>query len=68
MILIYFQDAKNYDGETFESLLHGQQLHDLVNPVKFTPLKCLSARIIQKHKLPYVTEVPASLYGFIESH
>ncbi|GAB0097965.1 Protein fem-1 homolog CG6966 [Sergentomyia squamirostris] len=61
-------DAKNSDGETFESLLQGQQLRELVNPVKYTSLKCLAARTIQKHRIPYRNEVPRALYEFIESH
>lgn len=56
------------DGDTFESLLEGQQLRELLNPVRYTSLKCLAARVIQQRKLPYVEEVPEFLYEFIESH
>uniref|UniRef100_A0A1B0CG59 Putative ankyrin repeat protein n=1 Tax=Lutzomyia longipalpis TaxID=7200 RepID=A0A1B0CG59_LUTLO len=61
-------DAKNSDGETFESLLQEQQLRDLVNPVKYTSLKCLAARTIQKFGITYRDEVPRALYEFIECH
>lgn len=61
-------DAKNADGDTFETLLQNQQLHELVNPVKYTKLSCLAARVIQKHQIKYVDHVPKSLYEFIESH
>lgn len=62
------QDAKNAEGATFESLLRGQQLRELVNPVKYTSLKCLAARTIQKHGIAYRDEVPRALYEFIECH
>ncbi|XP_059621409.1 protein fem-1 homolog CG6966 [Phlebotomus argentipes] len=61
-------DAKNADGDTFESLLQGQQLRELVNPVRHTTLKCLAARTIQKHKIAYRDEVPRALNEFIECH
>uniref|UniRef100_A0A1L8DB34 Putative ankyrin repeat protein n=1 Tax=Nyssomyia neivai TaxID=330878 RepID=A0A1L8DB34_9DIPT len=61
-------DAKNADGETFESLLQEQKLRDLVNPVKYTSLKCLAARTIQKFGIQYRDEVPRVLYSFIECH
>uniref|UniRef100_A0A1B0DPA9 Ankyrin repeat protein n=1 Tax=Phlebotomus papatasi TaxID=29031 RepID=A0A1B0DPA9_PHLPP len=61
-------DAKNAEGATFESLLRGQQLRELVNPVKYTSLKCLAARTIQKHGIAYRDEVPRALYEFIECH
>lgn len=64
----FVQDSKNYDGETFESLLHDQKLHELVNPVKYTRLTCLAARTIQKYGIKYKDEVPRILHEFIESH
>lgn len=62
------QDARNYDGDTFETLLQDQKLHELVNPVKYTRLTCLAARTIQKHGIQYKNEVPKALHEFIESH
>lgn len=61
-------DTKNANGETFESLLENQKIHQIVNPVKYTTLKCLAAKTIQKHRIKYENQVPASLYQFIESH
>jgi len=61
-------DTRNGDGDTFETLLQDQQVHELVNPVKYTSLKCLAARVIRKHHIPYVKQVPVFMYEFIESH
>lgn len=62
------QDTRNNDGDTFESLLGDQKLHELVNPVKYTRLTCLAARTIRKHGIKYIDEVPVTLHEFIESH
>lgn len=62
------QDAKNNNGDTFETLLQDQHLHELVNPVKYTRLTCLAARTIRKHGIKYQHEVPKALHEFIESH
>lgn len=61
-------DIKNAHGETFESLLENKKIHEIVNPVKYTTLKCLAAKTIQKHRIKYDKQVPESLYKFIESH
>lgn len=61
-------DAKNSDGDTFESLLQDQQLHELVNPVKYTKLTCLAAKTIRNHGIEYKNEIPKFLYKFIETH
>ena len=39
-----------------------------INPLQFTNLKCLAARVITEQNLPYKNEVPAMLEGFIEAH
>lgn len=62
------QDARNSAGDTFETLLQDQKLHELVNPVKYTRLTCLAARTIQKYGIKYRDEVPKALHEFIESH
>lgn len=61
-------DTRNADGDTFETLLKNQKIHELVNPVKYTKLSCLAARAIQEHKISYVNRVPKALYEFIETH
>lgn len=66
--MFLLQDTKNADGDTFESLLQDQQLHELVKPVMFTRLTCLAAKTIQKYGINYDNEVPRFLNEFIESH
>jgi hypothetical protein len=39
-----------------------------INPLQFTTLKCLAARVIISNRLAYKDEVPAMLEGFIEAH
>lgn len=38
------------------------------NPLQYTTLKCLAARVIAQNQLPYKQEIPAMLEGFIEAH
>ncbi|KAG5672519.1 hypothetical protein PVAND_002642 [Polypedilum vanderplanki] len=61
-------DMRNHHGETFESLLQGQQVHELVNPVRYTKLTCLAAAVVRKHEIPYRNQVPLALHQFIEQH
>ncbi|XP_063696798.1 protein fem-1 homolog CG6966 isoform X3 [Culicoides brevitarsis] len=61
-------DTRNHDGDTFESLLQDQQVHELVNPAKHTTLVCLAARIIRQYDIPYENQIPRFLYDVIESH
>ncbi|XP_044259128.1 protein fem-1 homolog CG6966 isoform X1 [Tribolium madens] len=61
-------DLVNNNGETFASLLKGQQVHELVNTAKYTGLSCAAARIIQQFKIPYKGIVPAALESFIACH
>lgn len=59
--------ANNY-GDTFSSLLRGQQVHELVNTAKYTKLSCQAARVIKQFKIPYKGVVPAHLEPFISCH
>lgn len=61
-------DLVNNYGETFQSLLKGQQVHELVNVAKYTSLSCAAARVIQQFKIPYKNVVPAVLESFISCH
>ncbi|CAH0552652.1 unnamed protein product [Brassicogethes aeneus] len=61
-------DVVNNNGDTFASLLKGQQVHELVNTAKFTRLSCCAARVIQQFKIPYRGVVPAALESFIANH
>lgn len=61
-------DLVNSNGETFQTLLKGQAVHELVNTAKYTRLTCTAARIIRQFKIPYKGVVPAALESFILSH
>ncbi|CRL07180.1 CLUMA_CG020165, isoform A [Clunio marinus] len=61
-------DTKNNQGDTFESLLQDQKLHELVNPIHFTRLTCLAAVVLKRHGIPYQNEVPVALNKFIDQH
>lgn len=61
-------DLVNNNGDTFASLLKGQQVHELVNTAKYTRLSCAAARVIQQFKIPYRGIVPAALESFIACH
>jgi Fem-1 family protein b len=39
-----------------------------INPIQFTTLKCLAARVIAEQKINYKHEVPAMLEEFIQAH
>lgn len=61
-------DTVNNAGETFASLLKGQQVHELVNAARYTRLSCAAARVIRQFKIPYRGVVPAALESFIACH
>lgn len=61
-------DIVNNSGDTFCSLLKGQQVHELVNVAKYTRLSCVAARVIKQFKIPYKGIVPAALESFIAYH
>lgn len=61
-------DIVNNNGDTFESLLKGQAVHELINTAKYTKLSCTAARIIRQFKIPYKGVVPVALESFILSH
>lgn len=56
------------DGDCFESLLQNQQLHELVNPIKYTRLSCLAARAIRRYAINCQEEIPKCLHAFVDSH
>ncbi|XP_046623622.1 protein fem-1 homolog CG6966 isoform X1 [Neodiprion virginianus] len=59
-------DAVNGEGKTFEMLLKDQTIYDVVEPLKYTTLACLAARVIRRtHKSP---EVPRHLQAFVAMH
>nr|XP_026493378.1 protein fem-1 homolog CG6966 isoform X2 [Vanessa tameamea] len=63
-------DTVNYEGETPEEILKAtqQSLAAIVNPLKFTTLKCLAARTVKNYRLPYRHVVPQCLHSTIITH
>lgn len=61
-------DAINGAGQTFQQLLKGQPLHEIVNPLRYTTLCCLAAQVVRKHRLPYKGSIPVSLEAFVAQH
>jgi len=60
-------DLVNNNKRTFDSLLKGQPLHEIVNPVRHTTLSCLAARVVRKHELP-LDQLPVTLQQFVVKH
>ncbi|XP_066141003.1 protein fem-1 homolog CG6966 [Euwallacea fornicatus] len=61
-------DQVNNNLETFSSLLRCQQVHELVDVLQYSSLKCSAAKIIKQFKIPYRGVVPKALESFIEIH
>lgn len=61
-------DLVNNNGDTFQTLLKGQSIHELINTAKYTKLSCTAARIIRQFKIPFKGVVPVALESFILSH
>ncbi|XP_022914639.1 protein fem-1 homolog CG6966 isoform X2 [Onthophagus taurus] len=61
-------DLVNNNGETFASLLKGQEVHELANTAKYTRLTCAAARIVKQFRIPYRGLVPQQLEAFIANH
>ncbi|KFB51873.1 AGAP003839-PA-like protein [Anopheles sinensis] len=51
-----------------QTLLQNQQLHELVNPIKYTRLSCLAARAIKRYAINCQGEIPKCLLAFVDSH
>jgi len=63
-------DNVNYDKKSFFQLIKGQPLCEvfqIANPVRHTSLKCLSARVVRRHKLD-IDVLPATLVNFVTQH
>ncbi|KAM3960417.1 LOW QUALITY PROTEIN: protein fem-1 homolog CG6966-like [Aphomia sociella] len=63
-------DTVNYDGDTPERLLQAaqQSLSALVNPLRHTTLRCLAARAVKRHRLPYRHVLPHCLHAVVITH
>ncbi|XP_066963607.1 protein fem-1 homolog C-like [Macrobrachium rosenbergii] len=63
-------DAVNKNGLSFGSLRasQGEELHQIVNPVRHTSLQCLAAAAIRKHGIAYKGVVQPKLEQFVDMH
>lgn len=61
-------DACNSDRKTAMQLIRGMSINDIVCPLNYLSLQCLSARKIVKCKIPYKGNIPKKLECFIEMH
>ncbi|XP_069140673.1 protein fem-1 homolog C-like [Argopecten irradians] len=57
-----------YNGEGLSALQMMQNQGLPVPPLQYRTLRCLAAEVIMRYKIPYHTEVPVSLFSFIEMH
>jgi len=57
-------DAVNAAGRTFCDMRKVTP-H---NPLYHTSLACHAARVIRKHRIPFVGHIPVTLYDFVEKH
>ncbi|CAG2172454.1 unnamed protein product, partial [Oppiella nova] len=60
-------DRRNASGNQPHKLL-ASITESNVNPLKFISLKCLAARKIVDHQIPYIGQIPVSLEQFIRIH
>lgn len=62
-------DQVNLQGHSFAQLLENvQPIHEVVNTLQFTTLKCLCARVIRQHRLLFNGLVPQTLQPFVLKH
>ncbi|EFX74179.1 fem-1-like protein [Daphnia pulex] len=62
-------DQVNLQGRSFAQLLENvQPIHEVVNTLQFTTLKCLCARVIRQHRLLFNGLVPQTLQPFVLKH
>lgn len=62
-------DARDATGQTFRDLLSGQDEKPIVNPLHYTKLSCLAARVIRDNNIPFSHgQIPVSLEEFVLQH
>ncbi|XP_033224335.1 protein fem-1 homolog CG6966 isoform X2 [Belonocnema kinseyi] len=59
-------DAVNNEGKTFEMLLNDKTRFNSVNPLKYTSLTCLAARVVWRTQP--IDRVPKHLRNFVQMH
>jgi len=61
-------DAVNAKNKSFEGLLRGQPVHEVVNVSRHTSLQCLAARVVKKHNVPHRQVLAKALVEFVDLH
>jgi len=62
-------DQVNSQGQSFVQLLEeAQPIHQVVNPLHYTTLKCLCARVVRRHRLLFNSSMPSTLQPFVLKH
>lgn len=61
-------DAVNKDGNTYESILEDKERFNSLNPLKYTTLSCLAARVIKRTPRIDINRVPNHLRDFVLMH
>lgn len=61
-------DGANRKDKTFEGMLRGQPVHEVVNVVQHTSLQCLAARAVKSHSIPYSDVLAKSMVEFVDMH
>ncbi|KZS14041.1 Protein fem-1 B [Daphnia magna] len=62
-------DQVNLKGQSFAQLMQKvQPIHEVVNTLQYTSLKCLCARVIRQHRLLFKGLVPQTLQPFVLKH
>jgi len=63
-------DAVNNKGKSFETLLKGQPVHEVVNVAKHTSLQCLAAKVIKANNIPHRQGgvLAKALVEFVDMH
>ena len=61
-------DTRNINDMTAADVASTKIAETLISSHMQLSLKCLSARVIMKHRLRYRDIIPVSLYEFVELH
>jgi ankyrin repeat protein len=61
-------DACNAANKTAADLYKGGKMYNVINPINYINLQCLSAKVIQKYKIPYREYLSIKLSNFVAMH
>lgn len=61
-------DQCNAMGKTAADLYKNGKLYQVINPINYSSLQCLCAKVIQKHRLPYKDQLTPKLAAFVAIH